>query len=82
MTYVLLILIYNLAGSILGFRFHQFNWIKSVSWEYSCDEEYLEEFDQEKFLTYSLLLAVLPRNRLDPVYVSVYIEDYFMVCSS
>ena len=23
-------------------------WIKSVSWEYSCNEEYLEEFDKEK----------------------------------
>ena len=42
------------------------NWIKSVSWEYSCDDEYLEEFDKGKVLEYSLLLATLPRNRLDP----------------
>ena len=27
--------------------------IKSVSWEYSCDEEYLEEFSKEKIIKYS-----------------------------
>ena len=40
--------------------------IKSVSWEYSCDEEYLEEFNKGKISKYCLLLAVLPQNRLDP----------------
>ena len=34
-------------------------------WEYSCDEEYLKEFDKRTILEYSLLLAVLPQNRLD-----------------
>ena len=33
--------------------------------EYSC-EEYLEEFDKGKILKYSLLQAVVLRNRLDP----------------
>ena len=42
------------------------NRIKSVSLEYSCDDEYLEEFDKGKVLEYSLLLATLPRNRPDP----------------
>ena len=42
------------------------SWIKSVSWEYSYVEEYLEEFDIRKILKCSFLLAVLPRNRLDP----------------
>ena len=37
-----------------------------IQLEYSCNEGYLEEFDKRKILTYSLLLAVLPRNRLDP----------------
>ena len=32
-------------------------WIKSVSWEYSCDKEYLEGFNKGKFSKYSLLLA-------------------------
>ena len=41
-------------------------YIRSVSWEYSCDEEHFEEFDKGKILKYSLLQAVLPRNRLDP----------------
>ena len=45
--------------------------IKSVSWEYSCDEEYLEEFDKGKILKYSLLLAALPWNLLDPVLESI-----------
>ena len=26
------------------------NWIKTVSWEYSCDEKYLEELNNGKFL--------------------------------
>ena len=30
------------------------------------DETYLEEFDKEKMLKYTLLLAVPARNRLDP----------------
>ena len=36
--------------------------------KYSCDEEYLEEFRTGKILKYSLLLSVLPRNRLRPVF--------------
>ena len=40
--------------------------IKYVLWEYSCDEEYLEEFNKGKIIKYFLLLAVLPQNRLDP----------------
>ena len=28
-------------------------WIKSISWEYSCNEEYLEEFDKGEMLEYS-----------------------------
>ena len=43
--------------------------IKSVSWEYSCNDEYLEEFG--KIIKYSLLLAVFPRNRLDPIMVRI-----------
>ena len=42
-------------------------WIKSFSWYYFCDKEYLEDFDQGKKIRYSLSLAVLPRSRLDPV---------------
>ena len=38
------------------------------SWECSYDEEYLGKFDKGEMLKYSLLLAVLPRNRLDPTY--------------
>ena len=34
--------------------------IKSVSWEYGCDEEYSEELSKEKNLEYSLLLVLLP----------------------
>ena len=45
--------------------------LKSVSWEYSCDEEFFKESNKRKFLKYSLLLAVLSRNRHDPI--SVYI---------
>ena len=41
--------------------------IKSVSWEYSCVEEYLVELDKGKILKYYLLPAVLQRNRLDPM---------------
>ena len=40
--------------------------IKSVSCGYSCDEEDLEEFNKETIFKYSSLLAVLPRNKLDP----------------
>ena len=39
--------------------------IKSVSYKYSCDEAYFQEFDKGKMLKCSLLRAVLPRNRLD-----------------
>ena len=39
--------------------------IGSSQWVYMCDDEYLEEFNKRKMLKYSLLLAVLPRNRLD-----------------
>ena len=41
------------------------SWILFVSWEYSCYEEYLEEFIKGKMLKYSLLQVVLPRNRLE-----------------
>ena len=41
--------------------------VKSISLEYSCDKEYLEEFDKGKNSKYSLLLAKRPQNRLDPV---------------
>ena len=40
--------------------------IKSVSWEYSCDEDSLEEFDKENILEYTFLLDALQQNRLDP----------------
>ena len=33
---------------------------------YSCGEEYFGVFSKGKNLKYSLLLAVLPRNLLDP----------------
>ena len=39
------------------------SWIKSATCEYSCDEEYLEEFIKGNTLK---LLAVLPQNWLDP----------------
>ena len=42
-------------------------WIKSVSCEYRCDDEYFEEFNKGKILKYSLILVVLPQNRLDPI---------------
>ena len=42
------------------------SWIKSVSWEYTYDKSIVEEY-KGKILEYSLLLAVLPRNRLHPV---------------
>ena len=41
-------------------------WINSLLWEYSYDEEYLDEFNKGKNLKYFLLLSALPRNRLDP----------------
>ena len=47
-------------------------WIKSVSWEYSCDEEYLEEFNKGKILKYPSLLAALTRNRLDPIFLQIF----------
>ena len=40
--------------------------IKSVSWVYSSDEEYSREFKKRKAVKYSLLLAVLLQNWLDP----------------
>ena len=43
--------------------------IKSVLWECSCDEENLKELDKGKNFVTSPLLALLPRNRLDPMYV-------------
>ena len=42
------------------------NGSKSVSWEYSYDDEYLEEFVMGRISTYSLFPTVLPRTRLDP----------------
>ena len=44
--------------------------IKSVSWEYSRDEEY-QESNQEENLKYSSKLAVFPLNRLDPTNLGV-----------
>ena len=41
-------------------------WIKSVLWEYSCVEEHFIKSYKGYFFKYSLLQAVLPRNRLDP----------------
>ena len=40
--------------------------IKSVPWEYSCDEEYLEKINKGNKLEYSLLQAILPQRRLSP----------------
>ena len=54
--------------------------IKSVSWEYSCDEEYVEDFDTGNILKYSLSLAVLTRNRLDPISVFEYENMCMFVC--
>ena len=51
--------------------FNKIFWIKPVSWEYSCVEEYLIRFSKGKFLRYVLLLFVHPRNRLDPVFLLV-----------
>ena len=28
--------------------FTKLKWIKSISWDYSCDEKYLEEFNKGK----------------------------------
>ena len=53
--------------------------IKSVSWEDSCKEEYLEENNDEKILQYSLLLAVLPRNGLHPKFVPKSSFDTYLV---
>ena len=44
--------------------------IKSVSLEYSCDEEHSEEFNKGKVLKCPLLLAEPPRNTLDPIDVN------------
>ena len=42
--------------------------VKSVLWEYSYVEEYFIIFYIGKFSKYSfILLAVLPRNKLDPI---------------
>ena len=49
-----------------GSYLHRKKKIQSVSWEYSCDEKYLEEFDIGNILKYSLLQAVLTRNMPDP----------------
>ena len=46
--------------------------IKWVSWEYSCVEEHFV-----KFLRYSLLLAVLPRNWFDPCTVWSLTLEFF-----
>ena len=44
------------------------NWIKSVLWEYNCDEEYLEDFIKGKVFKILLITIVLLRNRHDPRY--------------
>ena len=40
--------------------------IKYVSWDYSCDEEYLEKTNYGKIVKYSSLPPVPPQNRLIP----------------
>ena len=40
---------------------------KTASREFCCAEEYFIKLHKGKFLKYSLLLAVLPQNRLYPV---------------
>ena len=50
--------------------------IKSVLWEYSCHEEYLEEFSKGKMSKYSQLLAALQWNRLDPAFHD-FIDHHF-----
>ena len=50
----------------VGDRYIYIFWIKYVWWEYSLFEKYFMKFYKGKFLNYSLLLAVLPWNRLDP----------------
>ena len=44
---------------------HKEKRIKPISWEYSCDDKYMEEFKKGKILKYSSFLAVLQGNRLD-----------------
>ena len=39
------------------------SWIKSVSLEYSCDQEYLYEFDKGRILRYCLISSCTPRKQ-------------------
>ena len=55
--------------------------IKSVSWEYSYDEEYLEESNKGKNLKHSLSIAVFPRNRLDPKVLVFALRVYIGIAS-
>ena len=55
------------------------SWIKSVSWEYICDEEHLEELNKGKIKKYSLILAVLSRTRLDPASLSFYSNSFVSI---
>ena len=45
--------------------------MKYVSWEYSCERSIQKNLKMEK---YALILAVLPRNRLDPVNLGTWAE--------
>ena len=71
---------FNASKKLLLIWYHLHFWAekifsqarKSVSWEYSYHEEYLEEFNEEKILKYSLLLAVFPQNLLDPGFLGVF----------
>ena len=49
--------------------------IKSVSWEYSCEREYFIKFHKGGYMKCSSLLAVLPRNWLDPDMVGFLWEE-------
>ena len=39
------------------------NWIKSILWEYSNDEEYLEEFNKGKNLIILLIISCTPTKQ-------------------
>ena len=47
-------------------------------WEYSCVGEYFIKFYKGKFLKYSLLLAALPRNWLDPKDLEYVYQEYWV----
>ena len=65
----------NLLKTLFVEKIHWY-WIEAGLWEYSCDEEYLEEFNKGKNLKYSILITVIPRNRLDPLYFGQNINNF------